>query len=187
MSGSLPPTAIPDRTKERRESLRVSMFSQPMACAAMCRYPHGTMLHLSEEMSLPRVFPSTVAARVLEQPLLPCPGCWPWHAPCPEDSGSRVAFQTPFISTQRSYIKRESTLSSCCWHSTKLGSAAKGLRDLIRPKRNQVQLSSKHVAASPGRGLLTCWKQRPCSLTDRQTLSAKTPDAEFMPPPTKGA
>lgn len=136
-----------------------------MACAAMCRYPHGTMLHQSEEMSLPRVFPSMVAARILEQPLLPWLGSWPCHTLCPKDSGSRAAFQSPFISTQRSYIKRENPLSSHCWDSTKLGSAANRLRDLMRPKRNQVQLSTKQVAASPGREVLTCWTQRPCSLT----------------------
>lgn len=90
-------------------------------------------------------------------------------------------------SAHKGPIRREPPLSSYCWGSAKPGSAANRLADLMRPKRNQVQLSSKHAAASPTYEQLTCWKQRPLSLADGQALSVKNADAEFMPAPTKGA
>lgn len=62
---------IPQGTKERWEGLQVGRQSQLLACAAACRYLHGTTLQQSEEPPLPGVWSKTRAASMLEQPLLP--------------------------------------------------------------------------------------------------------------------
>lgn len=127
-------------------------------------------------MSLPGAFPSTAAARALEQPLLPWPGSWPWHARYPEDR-----LQGCLSDTFHQHTKVLLGEKPLCPHIA--GAAPSQAvqptdQDLMRPKRDCVELNSKRVAASPSREPLTCWNQRPLSLAHSQALSAKNPDAE---------